>query len=89
MENQWVWKGESKSLRDLSIGQLNSINSTLTKHKGTTWFGLPSVDWRKAINQELKIKNAIQESKQIINNIYKPTNVHRNTTSKNIVRRTV
>ena len=81
MKNQWIWKGENKSLRDLSIGQLNSINTTLTKHKGTTWFGLPSVDWRKAINSELKIKNAIQESKAIIHNIYIPTNVHRTITN--------
>lgn len=51
---QWIWQGKAIPLEKLHITQLNSINKTLIKHKGSNWFNIDSSDWRVAIKQELE-----------------------------------
>ena len=63
MSYKWIWCGKPTSLDKLHVNQLNSINKTLLNNKGTVWFNIPAVDWRKAINEEL--------NKRKLNNIYK------------------
>jgi hypothetical protein len=75
---QWIWQGKAIPLEKLHTTQLNSIRKTLVKNKGTTWFNIDSVDWRKAIKTELARRVALEETKKHLNKLksYK-TCVHR------------
>lgn len=65
MNYQWIWKGKAIPLNKLHLAQINSIQKTLIKHKGTKWFNIDSVDWRKAIKEELDRRKIININKSV------------------------
>lgn len=78
MSLQWIWCGKATPLDKLHETQLNSINKTLLRNKGTVWFNIDSSDWRKAIKDELDRRKALNISVKTLNKLknYK-TCVHR------------
>lgn len=66
---QWIWQGKAIPLEKLHTTQLNSIRTTLVRNKGTVWFNIDSVDWRKAIKIELNRRVALEETKKHLNKL--------------------
>ena len=66
---QWFWKGKAIPLEKLHSAQLNSIQNTLIKNKGSVWFNIPSSDWRKEIKKELDKRKAFEISNRTLSTL--------------------
>lgn len=66
---QWIWNGKAIPIEKLHLTQLNSINKTLIKNKGSIWFNIDSSDWRVAIRNEWKRRAALELSTQTLNKL--------------------